>query len=62
MAANNLHISLDDVADLNVRKLRARYPDGFTLGGGKRSAEEDGDKRVTSYFEAANNDHEDDGN
>ncbi len=28
--------TLDDVAAANVAKLRARYPDGFKLGGGIR--------------------------
>lgn len=32
-----LGLSLDDVATRNVEKLRRRYPDGFTLGGGVRS-------------------------
>jgi len=58
MAANNLHIWLEDVADLNVRKLRERYPDGFTPGGGNRAVEE----RVDDYFQTTNNDHEDDAN
>ena len=47
MAATNLNIDLESVAEENVRKLRARYPDGFTEGGGRRFR---------------NNDSEDDGN
>jgi len=46
MAASNLDINLEDVAQANVDKLRARYPDGFEEGGGIRNH---------------NNDHEDDG-
>ncbi len=29
-------ISLQDVADANIEKLKARYPDGFVNGGGNR--------------------------
>ena len=47
MAATNLNIDLESVAEENVRKLRARYPDGFIEGGGRRFR---------------NNDYEDDGN
>lgn len=32
-------IALQDVADANVAKLRARYPNGMTQGGGKRDGE-----------------------
>ena len=46
MAASNLNINLEEVAQANVDKLRARYPDGFEEGGGIRRH---------------NNDHEDDG-
>tara|TARA_S200002703_G_scaffold128458_1_gene115246 strand:+ start:134 stop:481 length:348 start_codon:yes stop_codon:yes gene_type:complete len=46
MAAANLQLDFDEVAEANVEKLRARYPDGFVAGGGKRH----------------NNDHEDDAN
>tara|TARA_Y100001937_G_C7052864_1_gene299976 strand:+ start:126 stop:479 length:354 start_codon:yes stop_codon:yes gene_type:complete len=46
MAAHNLDIELDDIAQTNIDKLRARYPDGFKEGGGIRHV---------------NNDHEDDG-
>ena len=34
--ARSLGVSLDYVARHNVAKLQARYPDGFTKGGGKR--------------------------
>lgn len=47
MAATNLNIDLESVAEENVRKLRARYPDGFVEGGGRRFR---------------NNDYDDDGN
>ncbi|MEK9698038.1 MAG: MazG nucleotide pyrophosphohydrolase domain-containing protein [Candidatus Poseidoniales archaeon] len=47
MAATNLNIDLESVAEENVRKLRARYPDGFIEGGGRRFR---------------NNDYDDDGN
>jgi len=47
MAAQNLGITLEEVAQANVDKLRARYPTGFVEGGGNRTP---------------NNDHEDDGN
>jgi|5_EtaG_2_1085323.scaffolds.fasta_scaffold208050_1 NTP pyrophosphatase (non-canonical NTP hydrolase) len=47
MAASNLNLGLDDVAKENVKKLLARYPDGFVEGGGNRQE---------------NNDHEDDAN
>lgn len=47
MAAANLGIDLQEVAIANLEKLRARYPTGFTEGGGLRQE---------------NNDHEDDGN
>ena len=46
-AATNLGIDLSSVAQANVDKLRARYPNGFVEGGGNR---------------IPNNDHEDDGN
>jgi len=36
MAAKALGLSLDDVAWMNIEKLRKRYPDKFTLGGGIR--------------------------
>ena len=47
MAASNLNIPLDEIAQANVTKLLARYPNGFVRGGGVRQG---------------NNDHEDDGN
>jgi len=47
MAATNLSIDLESVAQANVDKLMARYPEGFKSGGGIRHV---------------NNDHEDDGN
>ena len=47
MAAANLQLSLADIAEANVEKLLARYPNGFVRGGGNRNS---------------NNDHEDDGN
>ena len=47
MAASNLGVSLEDIAQANVNKLLARYPDGFVRGGGVRHE---------------NNDHEDDCN
>ena len=47
MAASNLGIALEEIAQSNVTKLLARYPNGFVRGGGNRNA---------------NNDHEDDGN
>ena len=47
MAASNLGLSLSDVAEANVAKLRERYPNGFVKGGGNRQE---------------NNDHEDDAN
>lgn len=34
--AEDHNITLDEVAETNVAKLRARYPDGFVLGGGVR--------------------------
>lgn len=34
--ATHYGLTLDEVAARNVAKLRARYPDGFTVGGGKR--------------------------
>ena len=46
MAATNLCLDLESIAQANVDKLRARYPDGFKNGGGIRQH---------------NNDHEDDG-
>ncbi|MAP55902.1 MAG: nucleotide pyrophosphohydrolase [Altibacter sp.] len=46
MAATNLGIDLASVAQANVDKLTARYPEGFKRGGGIRQV---------------NNDHEDDG-
>ena len=46
MAASNLNISLNDIAQANVDKLLSRYPNGFVRGGGIRQG---------------NNDHEDDG-
>tara|TARA_R100001443_G_scaffold12706_1_gene22399 strand:- start:155 stop:505 length:351 start_codon:yes stop_codon:yes gene_type:complete len=46
MAASNLNISLNDIAQANVAKLLSRYPNGFVRGGGIRQG---------------NNDHEDDG-
>mgnify|MGYP003125574465 FL=1 len=46
MAASNLGLSLDSIAQSNVTKLLSRYPDGFVRGGGVRRE---------------NNDHEDDG-
>jgi len=54
MAAANLGIKLDDVAEANVAKLRSRYPNGFVGGGGIRET-----KQLTA---CGNNDHEDDGN
>jgi len=47
MAATNLGIDLSSVAQANIDKLMARYPNGFVEGGGNRTP---------------NNDHEDDGN
>ena len=47
MAASNLGLSLSDIAEANVNKLLARYPNGFVRGGGVRQG---------------NNDHEDDCN
>jgi NTP pyrophosphatase (non-canonical NTP hydrolase) len=47
MAAANLGIPLDEIAQANVTKLLARYPNGFVKGGGNRQE---------------NNDHEDDAN
>jgi hypothetical protein len=46
MAALNLNLSLDEIAQANVTKLLTRYPNGFVRGGGVRHE---------------NNDHEDDG-
>ena len=46
MAAANLGLKLEDVAQANCDKLRSRYPNGFKKGGGIRTT---------------NNDHEDDG-
>lgn len=34
--ASTLGLRLDDISHANVAKLRARYPDGFVPGGGKR--------------------------
>lgn len=34
--ATAIGVSLEDVAAANVAKLRRRYPDGFTVGGGIR--------------------------
>lgn len=36
VAAATMGVSLDTVAELNVQKLRERYPDGFVPGGGIR--------------------------
>ena len=47
MAASNLGIPLDEIAQANITKLLARYPNGFVRGGGNR---------------VENNDHEDDCN
>jgi len=44
MAARNLHISLDEVAEANVAKLRGRYPGGFVSGGGIRDAKNNDDE------------------
>lgn len=33
---NTLGIDFDDVAESNIKKLKERYPGGFTLGGGIR--------------------------
>jgi NTP pyrophosphatase (non-canonical NTP hydrolase) len=41
VAAHAAGMSLDDVADRNVAKLRARFPDGFVTGGGIRTAPPD---------------------
>tara|TARA_R100000664_G_C2727983_1_gene119361 strand:+ start:534 stop:902 length:369 start_codon:yes stop_codon:yes gene_type:complete len=46
MAAANLQLDLSEIAEANVEKLLARYPNGFVKGGGVRQR---------------NNDHEDDG-
>jgi len=46
MAAANLQLDFDEVAQANIDKLTARYPEGFKSGGGIRHH---------------NNDHEDDG-
>tara|TARA_R110002051_G_C8576093_1_gene476559 strand:+ start:40 stop:414 length:375 start_codon:yes stop_codon:yes gene_type:complete len=53
MAAKNLQISLDEVAQANVDKLRARYPNGFVEGGGIRNPKK---LQITR-----NNDQENDG-
>ena len=34
--ATSLGLTLEDIAAQNVEKLRRRYPDGFTVGGGIR--------------------------
>lgn len=34
--ATALGLTLEEIAAMNVAKLRARYPDGFTVGGGIR--------------------------
>jgi len=34
--AENYSITLEEVAQANASKLRARYPDGFVVGGGVR--------------------------
>ena len=46
MAASNLNLDLESVAQANVDKLTTRYPEGFKSGGGIRQV---------------NNDHENDG-
>lgn len=35
--ARHAGLSLNEVAQANISKLRARYPDGFVLGGGIRT-------------------------
>lgn len=34
--ASHFGLDLDAVADMNIEKLKKRYPDGFTVGGGIR--------------------------
>lgn len=36
LACEVLGVDLQDVADLNIAKLAARYPNGFVVGGGNR--------------------------
>jgi len=36
MAAHSMGFTLDEIAEYNISKLVARYPDGFKLGGGIR--------------------------
>lgn len=37
MCATQLNTTLDHIATTNINKLKARYPDKFTLGGGIRN-------------------------
>lgn len=39
MMAQLFGLTLEDVAETNNRKLAARYPEGFVLGGGNRTGE-----------------------
>lgn len=39
LAAEGLELELADIAEANIAKLQARYPDGFVHGGGNREGE-----------------------
>ena len=40
MVATSLDVTLDDVADRNIAKLRTRYPDGFSAAAARDRADE----------------------
>lgn len=36
LICRDMHVSLEEVAERNIKKLKARYPEGFESGGGER--------------------------